>query len=190
MFGRVISAAVLAGCAATAQAVPSEFKFSYTGFFDKEANRFDPAAVIAGSFIADDLNRDGLFSANELTSFKYNDSNNYIGCGLGDQYYWHCTIERFGYRIGGPLKFFTTWSASDVGYQINSSTITGEEYVYNYRSPNGSQSHSLLWTGQTALAVSAVNPVPEPSSLALVALGAAGVGAASLGMARRRKRAA
>ncbi|NHZ78794.1 PEP-CTERM sorting domain-containing protein [Massilia sp. CCM 8695] len=190
MFFRLIGAAALACCAATAQAVPSKFTFSYTGFFDKEADRFDPAAVIAGSFIADDLNRDGLFSANELISFKYNDSNDYIGCGVGDQYFWHCTIERFGYRIGGPLKFFTTWSTADVGYQINSSTITGEEYVYNYRSANHSQTHSLLWTGQTALVVSALNPVPEPSSLALVVLGAAGAGAASHGGARRRKRAA
>ncbi|MDQ1813907.1 PEP-CTERM sorting domain-containing protein [Massilia sp. CCM 9210] len=185
MFGRFISAAVLAACTAAAQAGPIEFKFSYTGFFDKEADRFDPAAVIAGSFIADDVNQDGLFAANELLSFKHNNSNDYIGCGVGDQYFWKCTIERFGYRIGGPLKFSTTWSMTDVGYQIYSSTITGEEYVYNYRNAGGVQTRGLLWTGQTAFAISQVNAVPEPAPLALMALGAAGIGAARMRWRRR-----
>ncbi|RSZ56002.1 PEP-CTERM sorting domain-containing protein [Massilia atriviolacea] len=184
MFSRLIGAAALAGCAAAAQAVPIEFQFSYTGFYDKVADRFDPAALIAGSFIADDLNGDGLFAKEELISFKHNGSNDYIGCGVGEQYYWKCTIDRFGYRIGSPLKFATTWSITDVAYQVNSSTITGEEYVYNYRSANGVDTRGWLWTDQTRFAIEAVNAVPEPLSLALLAIGAAG-----LGMARRRRRA-
>lgn len=178
MFSRLISAAALAACTAAAQAGPIEFQFSYTGFYDKVTDRFDPAALIAGSFIADDVNRDGLFAKEELISFKHNGSNDYIGCGVGDQYFWKCSIDRFGYRIGGPLKFATTWSISDVGYQVNSSTITGEEYVYNYRSANGVDNRGLIWTGQTTFAINAVNAVPEPVSLALIAIGAAGLGAA------------
>jgi hypothetical protein len=183
MFSRLISAAALAGCTAAAQAGPIEFQFSYTGFYDKVSDRFDPAALIAGSFIADDLNRDGLFAKEELISFKHNNSNDYIGCGVGDQYFWKCSIDRFGYRLGGPLKFATTWSISDVSYQVNSSTITGEEYVYNYRSANGVDNRGLIWTGQTTFAINAVNAVPEPFSLALIA-----IGAASLGAARWRRR--
>lgn len=178
MFFKLIGAAALASCAAVAHAGPIEFQFSYTGFYDKVSNQFDPAALIAGSFIADDLDRDGLFAKEELISFKHNGSNDYIGCGVGDQYFWKCSIERFGYRIGGPLKFSTTWSISDVSYQVTSSTITGEEYVYNYRSPNGFNSSGLIWTEQTVFAISALNAVPEPLSLALMAIGALGLGAA------------
>lgn len=186
MYFRMIGAAALAACAAAAQAGPIEFQFSYTGFYDKVSDRFDPAALIAGSFIADDLNRDGLFAKEELISFKHNGSNDYIGCGVGDQYYWKCTIDRFGYRVGGPLKFATTWSITDVSYQVSSATITGEEYVYNYRSGNVVDNRGWLWTGQTAFAIKALNPVPEPFSLALVALGAAAMGAARRRPWRRR----
>lgn len=182
MFFRSISAAVLAGSAAVAQAGPITFEFSYTGFYDKVTDRFDPAAVIAGSFIADDLNGDGLFAKEELLSFKHNGPNDYIGCGVGDQYFWKCTIDRFGYRIGGPLKFATTWSIHDVGYHVSSATTTGEEYVYTYSSANGVDRRGLLWTDQTRFAINALNAVPEPWPLALLALGAAGL------LAARRRR--
>jgi hypothetical protein len=185
MFFRSICAATLASCAAMAQAGPITFQFSYTGFYDKVADRFDPAATIAGSFIADDLNGDGLFAKEELISFKHNGSNDYIGCGIGDQYFWKCTIDRFGYRIGGPLKFASTWSITDIGYQVNSSTITGEEYVYTYRSANGVDNRGLLWTAQTRFAIGALNAVPEPWPLALLAIGAAGLCAARRRRARR-----
>lgn len=182
MFFRSISAAVLASSAAVAQAGPITFEFSYTGFYDKVTDRFDPAAVIAGSFIANDLNGDGLFAKEELLSFKHNGPNDYIGCGVGDQYFWKCSIDRFGYRIGGPLKFATTWSIHDVGYQVSSATITGEEYVYTYSSANGIDRRGLLWTDQTQFAITAPNAVPEPGPLALLALGAAGL------LAARRRR--
>jgi MYXO-CTERM domain-containing protein len=172
---------------ALAQAQSAHWTFTYTGFYDQEAAAFLPGLQITGSFTGTDLDGDGLLEREELASLTIG-SMDYVACAAGSNAYYHCGAESFAFSPGRGLSFSVGEYGSDPeGWNSGGHLLESGKLSYDYRiTPYNTAEHHLLWTEHTLLnmvSASAVTPVPEAPTWAMLA---AGLGA--VGLWRRRRR--
>jgi hypothetical protein len=176
---KALSVALLLASGATAHAAQT-WNFTYTGFYDENANVFDATRKVAGSFTGSDDNSDGILGKSEITAFFLNDVN-YIACSADSNPYYQCGTDRFSYEIGGKLEFFAGTTGNDpeglvsVGHYFDAGN---RERRYRF-TPTSTADASFLWTNDTQFQISAI---PEPGAWMMMGAGLLLVGA----MVRRK----
>lgn len=179
--------AVFVSSSALAQLAPSPstWTFNYTGFVDRDTGQAVPYAL-GGSFSGSDLNLDGVLGLSELVSLEIF-GRDILGCPPPfDGAESTCKATSFSYQIGAGLDFdlrrTDIESAPPSGWVYHA--ITGEQLEFTHIGHRGVVSSTFyLWTPQTQLVIA--GPVPEPSTPAMLALGAGMLGL----LGRRRARA-
>ena len=189
----ILSAAVLLLCSALAHAEPTQWTFTYTGFYDGEASAFLPDAVLSGSFTGEDTNADGVLDRVELTSLVLA-GRDYVACAAYSSALAFCGADRFSFSPQAGLAFSAGEYGGDAeGYVGGGHLYTSGEMDYSYRyDPYASSEHHLYWTADTRLslsttvaAASVVSAVPEAPAWAMLLVG---LGALGGGRAWRRRR--
>lgn len=152
-------------------AEPLTWRFTYTGFYDMLAERFDPAHTLSGEFTAEDSNDDGIIEFNELQSMLIDGERNYKGCQGEESPYYACGVGPFYFGPGNDLSFSLGEESHDRprlsgwGHRID----TGDR-DWSYRIVDGVEQpyRFYRWTETTVLQVSVV---PEPGGWAMLAGG-------------------
>lgn len=167
---------------AAAQADPSLWRFSYTGFYHDEAAAFDPAYKITGLFIGEDLNHDSLLDRSEISLFMVNDRD-YIACPPG-RYEIQCGIDRLSYSKDGGLDFLVRFNGRDLPLALYwDDTINSGDSLHHFaifaRAGVWYEDH-YRWTPETSFSI-VQSPVPEPAQYGML-------GAGLLAIARLRRR--
>lgn len=195
----IFSACALLICSTLAQAQTTNWTFSYTGFYDREAAAFLPDAQLQGSFSGFDVNADGVLERSELTSLLVGGTD-YIACAATSNSYASCGASSFSFSQGGGLAFSLGAFGSDPeGWVSGGHTITtgDSDFTWHY-DPSSSMEHHLDWNAGTRLSLTndaevggvgaiqlgSIPAVPEASHWAMLLAGLAGIGA--LRMARKR----
>ncbi|WP_020653240.1 PEP-CTERM sorting domain-containing protein [Massilia niastensis] len=181
----------LALCCTTAFGAPATWTFTYTGFYDVEAQAFDPAATLSGSFTGEDLDQDGILVLSELDALlvsPLNSPSSMIGCADAYPYYQSCALERFSYSAADGLDVKGWVHISDENSRAygHIEVDSGQSWFYesgSTRIGGGVFLEAWQWTPRTTLEI--VSPVPEPGQAVMLALGLAGLGAAA-SLRRRR----
>lgn len=176
---RTILLAAILG-AGTAQAAPTTWQFSYTGFYttvdatyERETTHtegFLPQSSITGGFTGSDLDGDGAIALSELSSFDVM-GREYISCIAAPSPYGRCNISRFRYTLAGDLDFSAGWYGYDEYFSGWSGAVTTgiEAMDYAYRDVSEYERH-YYWTDATRFAILPA-PVPEPGTGAMTAAG-------------------
>ena len=175
----VLAAILATSSAASAAAGPSTWTFSYTGFFNQNANVFDSTYQLSGSFSGSDLNSDGLIGRDEITAFSVGGTN-YVACAGNSNSNYQCGVDTFSYKLGGKLDFFASTMGSDpegLAGAIHYINAGVGEFDYRY-TPSWSTESANLWTQDTRFQISpemksgaGVPAVPEPGTWAMLATG-------------------
>ncbi|WP_229413609.1 PEP-CTERM sorting domain-containing protein [Massilia violaceinigra] len=188
MIKKMMCGLALMGCALSSQAEVQGFDWSYTGFLPSyssssnpqpEYGEFDPNLVLKGRFLADDRDKNGVFSVAELTSFTI-DGQSFMDC-TGER---TCFVDNFSFTLGGALTF-SAFDTVDYRHDNGVRSITTRGFrtargFYTYReSGSGADGYSHHITEQTKFAISAV---PEPQTWLML-----GAGIALLGAVKRRR---
>lgn len=178
-------ACALALCSALAQAQPIKLSFSYTGFYDRQADTFLPDRQLQGAFAGDDANANGVLELAELSSLTLGGID-YIACAATSSPYATCGADRFMFSAQDGLSFsLGNYGADPEGWAGGGHLITSGEMDYEYRyDPVASSEHHLLWTGDTRLALQdgsaqagVLATVPEAPVWAMLLAGAGAMGA-------------
>lgn len=161
--------ALLLGCTC-AHASPISWDFSYTGFFDREANTFLADEAIHGSFRGNDLNGNGLLEKGELLSLVIGGLD-YIACAGGSNAHYQCGATGFSFSPEAGLQFAVGSYGSDPeGWRGGGYLITSGEQIYSYDfDPSGTRERHLMWTADTRLTM--IPHAPEPTTWAMLATG-------------------
>jgi MYXO-CTERM domain-containing protein len=188
-----MTSALLTGCLAgavlltstAAHAQSAHWTFSYTGFYDYEAQVFLPDQRLEGSFDGNDANGDGILERSELTSLLVG-SKDYVACAASSNANYHCGADSFSFSAGHGLAFSLGEYGSDPeGWVQGGHLITTGEMDYEYRfDPATSSEHHLYWTEATALNMVSALPsgpvsvpaVPEVPIWAMLLVGVGGIG--------------
>ena len=182
MLKKILATSLLASTFVTGSALADDWSFTYTGFLHQESGTWNPNYQITGNFSGTDQNHNGFIDRDEVSAFSAN-GNDYIGCADASNFYWHCGLNGFSYRLGGALTFDAGQSGRDpewISFSASGHTSNG---YYEYRSVlSDSYSMNMVRTAATQLAIS--GPVPEPETYAMLGMGLL----ALAGMHARRRR--
>lgn len=182
MLKKLIAVAALSACT-LASAEPERLNFLYKGFYLEHRNAFAPDQLLWLQVDAEDLNKDGTYTLEELATFQFHGI--YQNAGLGELGCYndgpsYSCLTTFSYTPGSAPIFagyrgwhidtgFHDWKVqSGVSYSDISGSLWGGRHAV-YR-----------WTDQTQLIVGAI---PEPSTYAMLGTGLVGL----LAFARRRR---
>ncbi|WP_020656738.1 PEP-CTERM sorting domain-containing protein [Massilia niastensis] len=174
--------ALLLGCAA-AHADPISWGFSFSGFYDKEADVFLTGEAITGSFKGNDLDRDGLLEKDELLALVIGEMD-YVACAAGSNAWYQCGATAFSFSTDAGLSFSVGSYGSDPEGWVGGGkliTVGDMHYAYDYN-PGGTAERHLYWTSDTHLTM--ISQVPEPATWAMF-----GAGLLALTWSMRRQRA-
>lgn len=164
MLKKLLPVALLVFTAATAQATERTWTWSYQGFYDQTAAKFDPSFEVRGTFTGDDLNKDGTISLQELTSFEMG---YYTEDACANEYGAHCYVDAFSFSSDRKLAFKSRhYYVSDGPFSSETRIDTDtkvEQWAYGYH-------NVYTWTNQTKLTLVQL-PVPEPSTYAMLGAG-------------------
>lgn len=168
---KILPVLLLAAASSCAQA--ETWTFTYQGFHHSGA--FDPDYRLQGSFTGLDHDSNGVIDLVELTVMEV-EGGDYIGPGNGSgvEYY----LDSFSYALTGALQFSTRYYYSDGILRLAGSIISGDRIRVesNHTGTGEDFLRNYYWTDQTTFAISPP-PVPEPSTYAMLGLGALLVGA-------------
>ncbi|ATQ77635.1 hypothetical protein CR152_26370 [Massilia violaceinigra] len=191
MIQKMMCGLALMGCALSANAEVQGFDWAYSGFLPSYATEmnpypqygdFDPDRVLKGRFYAEDLDHNGTFSGNEVTSFTI-DGSSFMNCTGARR----CGLSNVSFTPGSALAF-DTYSVTEYGQYGSGWSRTTHSYraggsfysVYeNDWSSQGGAVYTYHFTPETKFAISAV---PEPQTWLMM-----GAGIALLGAAKRRR---
>lgn len=186
MWKKLLCAAALGAAAVSAPVLASAetvWEFSYTGFFDREADMFRPTLRFEGSFAGTDSDGNGELDITELTHFSW-DNRLYVDRGGSPCGPSQCELNAFTYDLRmGHLNFASHWTYMDEASRSSGSTIAGSQLSYFGYTQGGSVTSNLLWTRDTRFDINPP-PVPEPATVWLLGAGLAAVA----GYASRRGR--
>jgi hypothetical protein len=180
---KLLTTGALLLCCASAHASPMSWGFSYSGFFDQEANQFLTDETIQGAFTGDDLNSNGLLEIHELQSLVIGELD-YIACAASSNPYYQCGATAFSFSNEGGLRFAVGSYGNDPEGWVGGGRLitTGDQhYAYDYNPYITSERH-LMWTADTLLTMTTTNATamiaeaPEPATWAIFATGLAAVG--------------
>lgn len=176
MLKRTFGALVLLSCGLTAQAAMQTFDFSYSSP--------EWGEVHAGKFSADDVNADGIFSKDEVATFRFDHVNFLPGPGYGTR-----SIDSFSYQPGGTLAFIARWSDSSNHNGYFNFPGNSNEWAYYESSFWCDGMGGCYWperfehgSDNVTFSITNTTPVPEPESWLML-----GAGLAVVGVARRRR---
>lgn len=183
--------AVLLGCCSVAQAGIHELTATYTGFADFETGVFDPNRTATLHATIDDVNGDGNFTVDEVTSFSFPyvsidawKIETYGRCVSGQE---NWCLEAFSYTGGNTLTFEATTHTTEFEASYGGRVTSGDvAYSYfQFTSGEGNISFDgIRWTPETTVSITVTPAVPEPSTYAMLGVGLCAVGA----VARRRRK--
>lgn len=183
---KAIVGALLFFTAEVCSAEPLTWQFTYTGFFDELAGRFNPEQVIRGEFTGEDRNGDGAIVFDELASMIIYGERNYKGCQGEETPYFACGVGPFYFGPGNDLSFSLGIEFHDRP-RLNGAghTIDTDDKDWSYRIENGvfKPYRFFRWTPATTLQVSVV---PEPEGWTMLSGGLAAL--MTLGALRKRSR--
>ncbi|AVR96282.1 PEP-CTERM sorting domain-containing protein [Pseudoduganella armeniaca] len=182
MVKKLIGVAALSACS-LASAATERLNFLYKGFYLEHLHEYKPDALRWLQVDAEDLNKDGSYTLDELASFQFhgiyqNAGLGQLGCFYGPDS--HSCLSSFSYTPGSAPVF-----AASSGWHIDSgyhdwTVESGVRYTDISVSWFSSRHWVYQWTDQTQLIVGAI---PEPSTYAMLSAGLAGM----LAFARRRR---
>lgn len=186
MFKKILCAGLLASTSLFAHAAVQSWTFSYAGFYDQENMMFDATRELSGSFLGEDLNRDGVLNKSELTYLTIGGVD-FIECAKFSSPYYQCGADQFSYKDGGALNFAVSSSGRDPeGLIYDGHAIIAGDIDSTFSSrPGNDWSKTLRWTAETKFSITNTSPVPEPSTYAMLGLGLLGL--AGLQSRRRRR---
>lgn len=176
MLTKTICTLALLASSLSAHAATQTFEFKYSN-----PDWYGP---LAGSFSADDVNGDNVFSKSELTSFRL-DQQDWFQCRS-----WQtCEIAEFSYQPGGKVELEASWRDND-GTRSAWYQLPGDYYakyqVLSYCDGQGGCYYNediFYYTAKTTFSITNTTPVPEPQAWLML-----GAGLAVLGGAARRRR--
>lgn len=181
MFKRTFGAFLLLSCGLTAHAATQTFDFRYSS----------PEWSLAhtGSFSGDDVNADGIFSKDEVATFRFGGINFLPGAqpSSGTR-----SLDSFSYQPGNTLAFRANWSYSGSHYGFFNFPGNRLEYAY-YEADFWCDGPRCYWptnyeygSDNVTFSITNTTPVPEPESWLMLGAGLAVVGATRRKLSRKR----
>lgn len=173
MLAKTIVATLLCITAASSNAGPMTWQFTYTGFFDELAGHFAPEHVLSGEFTGEDRNGDGAIDFDELDTMLIYGERNYKGCQGSESPYYACGVGPFHFGPGNDLSFSLGEEFHDrPRLRGRGHTIDTGDRDWSYDIVNGVEVpfRFYRWTPATTLQVTVV---PEPGGWAMLAGGLA-----------------
>lgn len=170
--------AVILAAATSAHAEQRSFDIVYTGLYSVDDHVFQPDKTLKVALTVDDLDGNGRYTENEVTSLKASHID-YTGTCTVE----HC-LEYFNWTPGSLPDYSAVYHSFDGFYNELTIVNPGVEYREFVQSNFGFR-YDLTWhwTPDTQTTITPASPVPEPSGYAMLGAGLAGLAL----LARRRR---